>query len=166
MNRSLMNPHSYSSSHLTTSLSRQSIVSTSMSGDNSIDLLESVFNAPQNDNISGTATTFTSNKSVPPPIQTDLADLERDDGNFAIFSPAKSKARSLTLNVTRAEDDFEFPCQGMVLGRVSMRSLLMRDWTPFFYVIKKNCDIRYYEDSNFLKHNSPDDSSILIYRER
>jgi len=91
----------------------------------------------------------------------------RDDGNFAIFSPAQGKPKTQTLTINSiSKDEFNDVGKGMVLGRVSARSLLMRDWTPFFYVVMPNKDIRYYDDPNFLKTNSPDDYSILIYRER
>ena len=113
-------------------------------------------------------TSHSPSKPIPPQIKTDLKGIDRDDGNFAIFSPAKAKPKSLKINATSV-GGFDLAGQGMVLGRVSTRSLLMpgmRDWTPFFYVIMENCDIRYYEDPNFLKNNRPDDYSILIYRER
>lgn len=89
------------------------------------------------------------------------------DGNFAIFSPTQGKPKTQTLTINSiSRDDFKDVGKGMVLGRVSARSLLMRDWTPFFYVVMQNSEIRYYDDPNFLKTNSPDDYSILIYRER
>lgn len=102
-----------------------------------------------------------------PPLKVDPHSTLRDEGNFAIFSPANGnpKTQTLTINsITR--DEVVDVGKGMVLGRVSARSLLMRDWTPFFYVIMQNKDIRYYDDPNFLKTNSPDDYSILIYREK
>jgi hypothetical protein len=153
------------------------------------DFLDSVFNTPPSQkSVSSTtnnvpirfdpfadsiqpasnSTQFESNTNVskinhPPKIDT-TSDIDRDEGNFAIFSPVKGKPKSVTIKAS--SDDFDMAGQGMVLGRVSKRSLLMCDWTPFFYVVKLNSDIRYYEDPHFLKKNRPDDYSILIYRER
>ena len=92
-------------------------------------------------------------------------DGDRDNENVGIFSPAHSKPRTVKIN-SIGRNDFDAMGQGMVLGRVSMRSLVMRDWTPFFYVVMTNSDIRYYEDPHFLKKNSPEDYSIVIYREK
>ena len=103
--------------------------------------------------------------SGPPPVKTDWESINRDDGNFAIFSPAQGKARTVKVDTSK-DNDLNLNQHGMILGRVSVRSLLMRDWTPFFYVIMQNSEIRYYEDPNFLKNNYPEDYSIVIYREK
>lgn len=145
-----------------------------MSASNSVDLLDidAVFGDPHNYNNHHAGESSSLNaqvtpKKTPPRIQIDLVNMERDE--VGIFSPNKSKAMpGVKLNATNAEY-FPDTAQGMVLGRVSTRSLLVpffRDWTPFYYVIMMNGDIRYYEDKNFLRYNSPDDYSILIYRER
>lgn len=113
--------------------------------------------------------TESTSKKVPPRLEVNPdSDADSDaEHNFAIFSPshAKTKTKSLKFNILES-DELEPTSQGMVLGRVSGRSLLMRDWIPYYYVIMVNRDIRYYEDQHFLKHNSPDDFSIIIYRER
>lgn len=107
----------------------------------------------------------------PHALKTDIAPVDKREEKNAIFSPSKThqikseSAGTLTINATKA-DVAGVSIQGMVLGRVSMRSLVMRDWTPFFYVVMANSDIRYYDDPHFLKHNNPANFSILIYRER
>lgn len=97
----------------------------------------------------------------PPPIDTEES---RDSGKFGIFSPYKEKA-SYSVDASTV-DDLGLPNEGMVLGRVTVRSLMMRDWTPFFYIVMKNSDIRYYDDPNFIRKHFDDDYSIVIYREK